>query len=425
MAEESPFAWTNYTKAAERCLGRINTDYTGPKSMLIKILSLSFLIAFGAEAATNDREGSATEIQHRINAAANGAVVKIPAGSFTWERGITIEGKGVTLEGEGQGVTTIRNASGHSLISVSCGSRSSTRITGLTLLGDHAVAISGSKASAPYRVDHCTFDDGTTAQAILVEVRGNGPGLIDQCKFVAGAASEMIHNYGMGAENTSGWSDEVIPGSAAAVYIEDCIFSKNPLADQYFWGTAAIQSYYGARTVMRYCQLNYCHIDQHGNKPPLYGARWWEFYNNTFSVPPNGNQSNYFALRGGSGVVFNNHVSGGPNAGAGQIQLYSNETINPPLCGPGAGIFVNGNRSNSPVYIWGNDAEMEVVSGSSNAIAGRDFLVSATQPARLMRYQQASDNSTTTYSYTPFEYPHPLRRGDANQKSTVERSTSR
>jgi hypothetical protein len=123
--------------------------------------------------------------------------------------------------------------------------------------------------------------------------------------------------------------------------------------------------------------------------------------------------------------VFNNHVSGGPNLGAGSIQLYSDEHTNPPLCGPGAGIFVKGKRSFSPVYIWGNDSSMPVGSTSSNVIQGRDFFVSATQPARLMRYQASSDNSTATYSYTPFQYPHPLRRGDANQKSTVERPTSR
>jgi hypothetical protein len=76
------------------------------------------------------------------------------------------------------------------------------------------------------------------------------------------------------------------------------------LADQYFTGTSAIQSYYGARTVMRHCQLNYCEIDQHGNVPPLYGTRWYEFYENTFYVRANGNQSDYFALRGGSGVVL-------------------------------------------------------------------------------------------------------------------------
>jgi hypothetical protein len=137
----------------------------------------------------------------------------------------------------------------------------------LTLLDDSTLAIYGSKTTAPYRIDHCIFDDGSAGSVTLVEVSGNGPGLIDQCKFVAGAASEIIHNYGMGAQNASGWSDEVIPGSAAAVHVEDCTFSKNPLADKYFWGTAAISSYYCARTVMRYCHLNYRHIDQHGNVP--------------------------------------------------------------------------------------------------------------------------------------------------------------
>jgi hypothetical protein len=390
-------------------------------------LVLSILIALSAHRAIAGDDGSARAVQHRINVAAPGSVVTIPAGSFTWSEGITIGGKGITLQGAGPGVTKIKNASGHRLISVSCVPGRSSRITGLTLLGEFTLAMSGPKTAAPYRIDHCIFDDGTAAQAILVEVSGNGPGLIDQCQFVAGGASEMIHNLGLGPENASGWSDDVIPGSGSALYIEDCTFSKNPLADKYFWGTCAVQSYYGARTVLRHCILNYCHIDQHGNVPPLYGARWWEFYNNTFYVPPNGNQSNYFALRGGSGVVFNNHVSGGPNTGSGQIQLYSDETTNPPLCGPGGGIFVNGNPSplSSPVYIWGNDAGMEVVSSSSNVIAGRNFFVSTTQPARLMRYQVPSDNSATTYSYTPFEYPHPMRRGDANKKSMVERSTSR
>jgi len=298
------------------------------------------------------------------------------------------------------------------------------QISGIAFKGQYSLAVQSRRYTSTFRIDDCTFSSGTT-QGILVQIGGGGRGLIDHCTFTGGGASEMIHNLGLGGGSDSGWLNDVYPGSASALYIENCTFTKDPLIDQYFWGTCAIQSYYGARTVMRYCHINYCQIDQHGNVPPQYGARWFEFYNNTFYVPPGGNQSNYFALRGGSGVVFNNHVSGGPNAGAGQIQLYSDEPSNPPLCGPGGGIFVNGNRSFSPVYIWGNDPSMRAVSTSSNVIQGRDFFVSATQPARLMRYQVPSDNSTTTYSYTPFQYPHPLRRGDANQKSTVERSTSR
>lgn len=368
-----------------------------------KLVILSLLIAFSADAALYDGEGSAMGVQHKINVAANGAVIRIPAGSFTWAQGVTIAGKGLTLQGAGQGISTLTNVSGHPLISVSSDPKSSTRITGLTVLGDHALAISGTKIAAPYRVDHCTFDAGTKSGAVLIEVGGNGPGLIDQCQLVAGAASEMIHNYGMGAENASGWSDEIIPGSAAAVYIEDCTFSKNPLADKYFWGTSAVQSYYGARTVVRHCTLNYCQIDQHGNVG-LVGARWWEFYNNTFYVPPNGNQSSYFALRGGSGVVYNNHASGGPNQGAGQIVLYDENGGSSPLC-LARGI----NQKYSPAYLWNNDPAMPVASGSANVVAGRDFFISSTQPSKLARCERASDSNATTYSYVPFPYPHPLR----------------
>src|SRR5260370_12693465 len=289
--------------------------------MLTKVFSLAALIAFSADAATYSSLGTADDVRKRLSYEHDGDTVTIPAGSFTWARGVSIS-KGITLQGGGEGVTTIRNICGGVLISVSSAARFGTRITGLTLLSDHILAISGSKTSAPYRVDHCKFDDGTATQVILLEVGGNGPGLIDQCQFVAGAASEMIHNLGMGAENASGWSDDIMPGSSAALYVEDCTFSKNPLTDKYFWGTSAIQSYYGARTVMRHCTLNYCQIDQHGT-PGMIGARWWEFYENTFYVPPHaaeGGQSCYFALRGGSGVVFNNHLTG-YTANRGSIEL--------------------------------------------------------------------------------------------------------
>jgi len=368
-------------------------------------LVLSILIALSANRAIAGDEGSPAAVQHRINLAAPGSVVTIPAGSFTWSQGITI-GKAVTLQGAGQGITTIKNLSGHPLISVSCVRGSGARITALTLFGDHTLAISGSKTTAPYRVDHCTFDDGTVGQAILVEVSGNGPGLIDQCHFVAGAASEMIHNLGLGPEEASGWKDEVIPGSAFALYIEDCTFSKNPLTDKYFWGTSALQSYYGARTVMRHCVLNACQIDQHGT-PGMIGARWWEFYENTFYTPIGMDQGEYFDLRGGSGVVFNN-VTAGQNAkeGGGVINVRDeNGDTSPRYLGRG----INGRYS--PVYLWNNSPTMRIGSGSSNVVAGRDFFALAERPSSLLRCQRASDTETTTYSYISFPYPHPLRNG--------------
>ena len=106
------------------------------------------------------------------------------------------------------------------------------------------------------------------------------------------------------------------------VYIETNTFTFNATGNPaYFWGTSAVQSYYGARTVFRYNTLNNAQVDQHGTCGSI-GARWWEIYNNTFNVVVNGNQSTYMALRDGAGVVFNNHVSDPQNnGGAGSIEL--------------------------------------------------------------------------------------------------------
>src|SRR5262249_32290089 len=150
--------------------------------------------------------------------------VKVPAGSFSgWK--ITINTP-VTLQGAGQGSTTIAGNGTNPVLSVNA-TGSAARITGFTFYG------------------------GTT-QCVLVQFSGNSPELVDHCTFIGGNASEMIHNLGTEPGSTAGWSNDVTPGSADALYLENCTFTKNPLADQYFWGTSAIQSYYGARTVMRY-----------------------------------------------------------------------------------------------------------------------------------------------------------------------------
>jgi hypothetical protein len=247
---------------------------------------------------------------------------------------------------------------------------------------------------------------------IFIETSGNAPGLIDHNTFTGGAASEMIHNLGVGA---SGWTDSLTPGSATMLFVEDNTFtyaaSGNPA---YFWGSSAIQSYYGARTVVRHNTLNMCQVDQHGTAG-MVGARWWEIYENTFNVVANGNQSNYMALRAGSGVIFNNHKTGSANQGAGTVELVEEDSGYPALYQIGRGI----NQQLSPTYVWGNDSSLAVGSGSSNVVLGRDFYVSATQPASMLRQQSSTDSSSTTYSYTPYTYPHPLQSGGGSQSTST------
>ncbi len=65
----------------------------------IVLLWFSSLIA--AQGAVHVSNGSAASVQSKINAAVDGDTVTIPAGSFTWSTVVTIQGKGIKLQGAG------------------------------------------------------------------------------------------------------------------------------------------------------------------------------------------------------------------------------------------------------------------------------------------------------------------------------------
>src|SRR5438309_1017315 len=45
--------------------------------------------------------GTASDTQAAINAASDGSIVRIPAGTFAWYSGLTVFGKGVKIQGAG------------------------------------------------------------------------------------------------------------------------------------------------------------------------------------------------------------------------------------------------------------------------------------------------------------------------------------
>jgi hypothetical protein len=365
-----------------------------------------FLYSEGAHAATITAAScSSSDVQAAINSAANGDTVKTPGPcSNSWSSAVSIpSNKGITVDGGGN--TTLSSFG----FTLSQGSATS-RITGFTFTGPgnngqngQAVAlnISGSPSSVAFRVDHNTFT--ANSQSVFIAISGNGPGLLDHNSLTGGGASEMIHNLGLGASNNGGWSDSVAPGSDNMVYVEDNTFTDS---DPTFIASG-LQSYNGARTVVRHNTFNFSQIDQHGT-PGMIGARWWEVYENTFNAQGKA-QCCYMVLRGGSGVIFNNHKAGS-NGAPGGIQLIEEDSGYPALYQIGRGI----NESYSPAYVWGNDSTIPVGSGSSNVVEGRDFMLSAAQPgASMLRQEASSDTSSTTYGYTPYTYPHPLQAGQS------------
>ncbi|MGZ3768719.1 MAG: hypothetical protein ACXVCP_04740 [Bdellovibrio sp.] len=326
----------------------------------------------------NLQDCSQSQVQAAIDSSKNGDTIILASGNCSWSSVVTIpSSKGLTLNGNGASIS--------GQIVLSQNDLTSSRITGFKFANANAIYAQGSKASAPFRIDNNVFT--VNAAGILVELGGNAPGLIDHNQFNAPTNSEMIHNYGMGALDDSGWSDDVIPGSPNAIYVESNSFTNNGVSGNpsYFWGNSAIQSYYGARTVFRYNSLSMSEVDQHGT-PGMIGARWWEIYENTFNVVLNGNQSQYMQIRAGSGVIFNNHKTGYDNQGAGMIELVEEDAGYPALYQIGRGK----NQALDPAYVWGNEASMNVGSGSSNVQLNRDF------------YESVKPN------YTPFSFPYPL-----------------
>jgi hypothetical protein len=389
-----------------------------PQAIFYCLFSL-FAVS-SAQAATNNL-GSCqqTDVQNAVNSAASGDIINVPGPCSAAWSGLTIPATtGITLAGGSGGTTTI---SGSAALSVASNATTGTRITGFAFTGTGTdnggdVSVSGSKTSAAYRIDHNTFTN--SGQSVFINVSGNGTGLIDHNTFTSGGASEVIHNPAMGPDDASGWSDDVIPGSPNMVYIEDNVFNNTDTT----YISSDLQSYYGARTVFRHNSLYFSQVDQHGTAGMI-GARWWEFYENTY-YPEGLNDCCYAALRAGSGVFFNNHVVGSPMWGPATIDPYEEDTGQTPgdpsypfLYQIGRGI----SQSYSPVYIWGNDSAMAVASQTPNTVQeGRDYFVSAAQPASMVRCELAADGGTagglmgscpTTYSYTPFTYPYPL---DAN-----------
>ncbi len=388
--------------------------------LLVFCVSVSWQLAGAATVTAASCSSSA--VQTAVNSANTGDTVLVPGGSCTYTTTVTVPNtKAITINGGGN--TTI-TTSAHNAFDITPTASAATRFTGFTIVTSGVVNDSqspikthGSTTTFAFRVDHNTFSAGDASTFISAD--GNAPGLIDHNGFTAGASAEMVHNLGAGPSSNAGWQDSVTPGSANMLFLEDNTFTYNATGNPaYYWGTAALQSYYGARTVFRHNTMNMVHVDQHGTAG-MVGARWWEIYNNTFNTNvANASMDEYIHLRGGSGVVYGNTHSGA-NQAAGGIALEEEDTGSWPLAYQvGSGINGNtnghavcGSVNSSPAYFWGNSADMAVGVDEGGIQLNRDYFVSAQQPSTLSRQELSGDTCSTTYSYTAFTYPYPL---DAN-----------
>jgi hypothetical protein len=378
---------------------------------------------------------SASDVQAAVNQANDGDTVLVPSGAARANWTVidsVIVTKGITLNGQGCSVNFGTSSTGAPLHVVADAS-ANFFLTGFNFAGSGpqaVVYVLTMPVTKTFRIYGNVFDDGSPAtQGIIISTGGNGPGLIDHNTFIAHHGSdELIHNSGcQSPTNYACWSDDMTPGGSSFVFVENNTFTYNS-TDGLFDGSSAIENFWGAKTVFRYNTLTNMQFDAHGSSiGPCNdhgvenSARWWEIYNNTFNVT-NINQSNYTALRGGSGVVFNNLFTGS-NTVSGLIEFQEDCQSGTWPINTQVGRGINQNTS-SPAYTWGNASNLNISSGSSFVNIGStltscshnpcDVVTAPSQPVTLTRCESAADvvaGCPVSYAYTPYTYPHPLVNG--------------
>lgn len=417
-----------------------------------------------------------TTVQGQIDAASSGDTVTIsPAScSATWSSQLAISGKYLTLDLNGAVIE--RGSTTQPLILVTVNASGLTRITNgtLTELDDTGFPTSDVilsftnctySASFPlqsFRVDHVTFQsDGV----MHVLVNCHGRGLIDHNTFLWTGNREVIGLFGAGAGSATGWTDEVSPGSADAVYIEDNTFT-NSASPTFNAGKTA--QFYGSRSVVRFNTYDCAQIDVHGNTAR--SGRWWEIYHNNFLLGTCNNVDKWYQIRGGSGYIFEDTIEAG-NVSPDRLVFWQDAN---PVKSTGGCHNVSGgedsvgtgkNQTCDPAYVWNTNVDTISFTddpGCSCVVENQDYFVKqasfdgtvgmgvgtlASRPATCTagtggapgvgywatdegewwaanagsdgRLYKCTATDTWTLAYTPYTYPHPLIGGVSTSGSPI------
>jgi hypothetical protein len=385
---------------------------------VLAILMTGLAISVGADAATiNAASCSRSAVQTAINGASSGDTVRVPAGTCSWATAVSIPtNKKISLQGAGISSTIITVSPAGEAVKTA---QSRSRITGFTF-NDGYIIIDGDG----WRVDHCKFYN---ASAVNEGVIASGQrevhhptGLVDHCSFynarvlVVGWAGLMAHAL---------WAQPLNLGVGnGVVYVEDCTFVGTVHSN-------AVDANYGGRYVFRYNTVTDTYLEAHSVQGDNRAARKWEIYNNMF-IQENREMWVPMFLRGGTGVVFNNTLSGtwtDPRIALDNVRDCENRDTagicdgTSPWDGnqPGGSGYpcrdqIGRSKDNylwtattpyppqafDPAYAWnnklgGNDVPFFQHNNCANHIQpGRDYY-----------------NNTVKAGYTPYTYPHPFVQG--------------
>lgn len=249
-------------------------------------VAAAFLAAAGPMMANiiNARSVAEADVLTAVALSKDGDVVNVPAGMATWTSSFTIS-KNITLQGAGAAATIIVNgiagpSSRPPLIEADLARDLPFRLTGFTFKGGSATAenyngeIRIRGISHAFRVDHCTLDFLHGTQVATYDFSW---GVIDHCLFNTDGPHPITiddktwngQDHGHGS-----WADDPYWGSEKFVFIEDNVFEST--------GATGLDSFEGARFVVRHNQMHNVGLTCHGTEGQGRGAKEVEEYNNTY-----------------------------------------------------------------------------------------------------------------------------------------------
>ena len=404
-----------------------------------KILIAAFLclLPLWAHAATHTAASpNQADVLAKINAAANGDTIQIPAGTARWTNGLNV-GKSLTIIGAGPGVTVLNGPIPDTTYFFNVANSGSVRISGLTIDGKGVGG--GIRFTSPnsyHRVDHCIIQNTGNASGYSNYGRGvqfyfaaRQWGLIDHVTFTNNTTDfEII------GDDAGSWlpAEQIGLGTKDAVYIEDCTLNAVP-EGRITGKNSGTYNTKGAKTVFRHNVVNYTDPnagsfwDSHGNNNmTITGDRGTVFTvveDNQIYI----NRPNYgakvFYIRGGIFIAARNVVN---TVGTTQLWVLTEEECWYASAGSGNygqdwssyprvdqitnswiyGNTLNGASHNSYGLYDGGIGHQYV----KNVIVNdRDVFLNTVPPAYNPNANRTA--SGPSHGYTPFVYPHPMASG--------------
>jgi hypothetical protein len=309
----------------------------------MRIFAAIILVASFASLRADQTAASLSDehVQAAINAATDGEIVNLPAGSATWDANVTFTNKGISIVGAGIGSTIITAgaANGQALVIHSCGVKNVSAST-ISWVGsgvaNGTISIGGnSETNTNFRFHHMAFTVGTagaSGRGIVVQGKNDG-GVIDHCTFTNpyNTSGQAVTIYGDAGYNLvpgntaasfpagTAWTRGLTLGTSEMVFIEDNTINFT------YQNDAAIEGYQGARYVARHNTIYNAQVGFHGLDSSVSGSHSWEVYENDmiWQTSPSTHKT-LVDTRSGTGVIYNNRcTSAGSYVSSWIVQLIS------------------------------------------------------------------------------------------------------